>query len=200
MTRSFGIIGAGNIGQSIARHLARAGYPVSISNSRGVGSLTELVTKLGKGVKAAGAADAAKADIVILAIPWKDSPALSPLTDWNGKLVIDAMNHFVTYFPDFQLADLGDQTSSEVVQTYVPGARVVKAFNTLSSKILDNDPKEANGRRVLFVSGDDAEGKKEVMDMIKAIGFAPVDLGSLSAGGRLQQAKGSLAGLNLVQL
>ena len=200
MKKTFGIIGAGNIAQTVAKHLSSIDYSVTISNSRGVESLKSVVGSLGNGVKAASAAEAAKCDIVLLALPWSSLSALTSLTDWTGKYVVDATNHFVTYDPDFKLADLGDKTGSEVVQQYVPGAKVVKAFNTLSFKILAADPRQANGQRVLFVSGDDVNFKKEVMDMIKSLGFAPVDLGSLADGGRLQQVKGTLAGLNLIQL
>lgn len=200
MKKTFGIIGAGNIAQTIARHLSKAGYRVTLSNSRDAESLKEVVADLGNGVEAATAAEAVKSDIVILALPWKSLSSLPSLTDWKGKHVIDATNHYVTYQPDFKLADLGDKTSSEIVQTYVPGAMVVKAFNTLSYKILEKDPREGNGRRVLFVSGDNTDFKNLVLDMIRSIGFAPVDLGSLAIGGRLQQAKGYLAALNLVQL
>jgi hypothetical protein len=200
MKKTFGIIGAGNISQTIARHLSKAGYSVTISNSRDVESLKEVVADLGNGVKAATAAEAANHDIVILALPWNSISSLPSLTDWKGKHVIDATNHYVTYYPDFKLADLGDKTSSETLQTYVPGAIVVKAFNTLSYKILEKDPDEGHGRRVLFVSGDNTNFKNEVLDAITSIGFAPVDLGSLAVGGRLQQAKGPLASLNLVQL
>jgi predicted dinucleotide-binding enzyme len=199
MKKKFGIIGAGNIAQTIARHLAKAGYSVTISNSRDAESLKEVVANLGNGVKAATAAEVAKSDMVILAVPWKSLSSLSSLTDWKGKHVIDATNHFVTFYPDFKLDDLGDRTSSEVVQSYITGAKVVKAFNTLSYKLLEKDPQESNGRRVLFLSGDDADFKIELMEVIKSIGFAPVDLGSLAIGGRLQQAKGSLAGINLIQ-
>ncbi len=76
-----------------------------------------------------------------------------------------------------QVADLGSSSSSEVVQDYLPGARIVKAFNTLFFKILSANPAETNGHRVLFVSGDDKEAKAEVSEVIKDIGFAPVDLG-----------------------
>jgi len=200
MKKPFGIIGAGNIAQTIARHLSKAGYSVTISNSRGAESLKEVVADLGYGVKAAAAAEAAKSDIVILALPWKSLSSLPSLTDWKGKHVIDATNHFISYHPDFQLADLGDKTASKIVQTYVDGAMVVKAFNTLFYKILEKDPREGNGRRVLFLSGDDANFKNEVMEVIKSIGFAPVDLGSLASGGRLQQARGPLATINLIQL
>jgi predicted dinucleotide-binding enzyme len=198
--KTFGIIGAGNAAQAIARHLSKNGYGVTLSNSRNVESLKDIVADLGNGVKAATAADAAKADILILALPWKSLPALPALTDWNGKLVIDATNHFITYQPDFQVADLGDKTASEVVQTYVSGATVVKAFNTLFYKILEKDPSENGGRRVLFVSGDDMNFKNEVMEIIRSFGFSTVDLGPLATGGRLQQAKGPLSLINLIQL
>src|SRR6266404_4064717 len=191
MKKTFGIIGAGNIAQTIAMHLSKAGYSVTLSNSRDAESLKELVADLGNGVKAATAAEAAKSDIVILALPWKSLTALPLLTNWKGKHVIDATNHFVTYYPDFKLDDLGDKTSSEVVQSYVTGAKLVKAFNTLSYKILEKDPNENNGRRVLFLSGDDADVKSQLLEVIKSIGFAPLDLGSLAIGGRLQQAKGN---------
>lgn len=198
MKKTFGIIGAGNIAQTLARYLSKAGYSVTISNSRDADSLKEVVAGLGNGVKAATASEAAKRDIVILALPWKSLPSLPPMTDWKGKHVIDATNHFITYQPDFQLADLGDRTSTETVQMYVHGAIVVKAFNTLSYKILEKDPDQGNGRRVLFISGDHAAFNNEVSDLITSIGFAPVDLGSLAVGGLLQQAKGPLAGLDLV--
>ena len=80
------------------------------------------------------------------------------------------------------------------------GARIVKAFNTIFFKILETDPHVANGNRVLFVSGDDAEAKDTVKEMITDIGFAPVDLGSLAVGSKFQQAKGALATLNLIKL
>jgi 8-hydroxy-5-deazaflavin:NADPH oxidoreductase len=200
MKKTFGIIGAGKIAQPIARHLSEVGYSVTISNSRGAESLKEIVANLGSGVKAATVVEAATSDVVILAVPWKSLSSLPSLTDWKGKYVIDATNHFVTYYPDFKLADLGDKTSSEVVQTYVAGAKVVKAFNTLTYKILEKNPQEGNGHRVLFLSGDDADFKNEVIEVIKSIGFAPIDLGSLAIGGRLQQAQGPLATINLIQL
>jgi predicted dinucleotide-binding enzyme len=200
MKKKLGIIGAGMIAKTITRHLAKAGYSVTISNSRDAESLKDVAATLGEAVKAATAIEAAKSDIVILALPWKSLAALPLLTDWNGKYVIDATNHFVTYQPDFKLADLGDKTSSEIVQSFIDGAKIVKAFNTLSYKIVEKDPHESNGRRVLFLSGDYADVKNEAMEIIKSIGFAPIDLGSLAIGGRLQQAGGNLAGINLIQI
>jgi 8-hydroxy-5-deazaflavin:NADPH oxidoreductase len=89
--------------------------------------------------------------------------------------------------PDFQPFDLGGRSSSEVVASLVPGARLVKAFNTLPSALLGQSPQQANGRRVLFYSGDDAEAKAEVGRLIERLGLAGIDLGGLVSGGRLQQ-------------
>lgn len=198
MKKTIGMIGAGNIGKAVAAHLLKNGYTVKIGNSKHPDSLKETIAQLGNGATAVTANEAAEADIVFLALPWMHVKTLTQITNWNNKVVIDATNHFVT--PDMQVADLGSRSSSEEVQDYLPGARIVKAFNTLFFKILAANPVEANGHRVLFVSGDDKEAKAEVSEMIKDIGFAPVDLGSLSAGGKLQQAKGALSLLNLIKL
>jgi predicted dinucleotide-binding enzyme len=195
MKKSIGIIGAGNIGKTVAGHFIKAGFPVLISNSQDPESLAETVSFLGQGVRAVR-----PADIVILALPWSEVPGLSDLTDWNGRIVIDATNHFITYVPDFQVADLGGLASTEVVQQYLSGARLVKAFNTIFFKILEQDPQVGNGHRVLFVSGDDQGAKDLVSEAITEIGFAPVDLGSLAVGSKFQQAKGALATLNLVKI
>lgn len=200
MKKSIGIIGAGNIGKAVAGHFAKAGFPVLISNSQAPESLAEAIAILGHGVKAVTPAEAANADIVILALPWSEIPGLSGLTDWNGRIVIDATNHFITYVPDFQVADLGDLASSQVVQQHLSGARIVKAFNTIFFKILEQDPHVGNGNRVLFVSGDDQQAKDAVSQAIAEIGFAPIDLGSLAVGSKFQQAKGALATLNLIKI
>ncbi|MBB5436775.1 hypothetical protein HDC92_000439 [Pedobacter sp. AK017] len=200
MKKSIGIIGAGNIGKAVAGHFAKAGFPVLISNSQDPESLTGAITLLGQGVKAVTSAEAAKADIVILALPWSGVPSLSGLIDWNGRVVVDATNHFITHAPDFQVADLGALASSEVVQQYLLGARIVKAFNTIFFKILEQDPHVGNGNRVLFVSGDDQKAKEVVSQAITEIGFAPVDLGSLAVGSKFQQAKGALATLNFIKI
>ena len=76
----------------------------------------------------------------------------------------------------------------------------MKAFNTLYFKILAKDPREDGGNRVLFVSGDDNSSKAEVSDIIRTLGFGVIDLGDLANGSKLQQAKGSVATLNLIQL
>ena len=197
MKKIVGIIGAGNIGKTIAGHLLKNGYTVKISNSKLPESLKETVALLGEGATAVTAAEAAEADIVILALPWLQNKKLTNITKWKNKIVIDATNYHIS--SDFQV-DLGTRPSSEVVQNYIPGARLVKAFNTLNFKVLETNPEVRNGNRVLFISGNDEDSKIEVGEMIDDIGFAPVDLGSLSDSRKYQEPKGALSLLNIIKL
>jgi predicted dinucleotide-binding enzyme len=199
MKKIFGIIGAGNIAQALAPHLLLAGHQVILSNTKGPETLQKIIVSLGAGAKAGTSKEAAEADIILLALPWTELASLNGLTDWNNRIVIDATNCFITLAPDFKTADLSGRPSSEVVAGYVPGARLVKAFNTLHHKLLAKKPQEANGKRVLFISGDDQEAKTEVSHAIESMGFAPVDLGSIAEGSKLHQTKGPLAGLNLIK-
>jgi 8-hydroxy-5-deazaflavin:NADPH oxidoreductase len=183
---------------AIAIHLLKAGHEVLLSNSRGPSSLNQLVSKLGKGARAVTMDEAAKAPIVVLAVPWpKVEAVLGKLPDWEGRILIDATNHFL--LPSMELANLKGRVSSEVVSTLAPSAKVVKALNTLYASNLARNPKEGEGRRVIFVSGDDGGAKGEVSGLLKELGFAAIDLGSLREGGRAQQVGNGLAGVDLVQ-
>jgi predicted dinucleotide-binding enzyme len=86
------------------------------------------------------------------------------------------------------------------VADLVAGARVVKAANTLGAEVLGSDPQEAGGRRVIFVSGDDADAKAEVVALFQDAGFAAIDLGDLATGGAMQQIHHPLSGVNLIRL
>ena len=194
-----GIIGVGAIGGAFAKRAVAAGHEVVLSNRRGPASLTAAVQELGPRASAATVREAAAAGVVFLSVPWKEiEGAVADLPPWEGRIVIDPTNAIV--FPDFRPADLGDRTSTEIDAGLLPGARVVKAFNTLPAAVLAADPHEAGGRRVIFVSGDDIEAKASIVALVEGLGFAAVDLGSLAVGGRLQQFGGPLAGLNLVKL
>jgi predicted dinucleotide-binding enzyme len=188
-----GIIGAGRLGQAMARTALRAGRPVVIANSRGPGSLTSVVSTLGKGVSAGTADQAAAARIVIIAVPWDRVPDALQGLEWNDQIVIDATN-------DWSAGDLNGRTSSEIVAGLVPGAPVVKAGNTLGADVLGSNPQEAGGRRVIFVSGDDADAKSAVASLFEDAGFTAIDLGNLATGGAMQQIHHPLAGLNLIRL
>jgi 8-hydroxy-5-deazaflavin:NADPH oxidoreductase len=133
-------------------------------------------------------ADAARwGDIVLLAVPWRSPEALPPADSVAGKIVIDAMN---PYGSDGSVTDMGATTSSEETRRRLPGARIVKAFNTIYYKHLESRGRTdlpLDDRHAIFVAGDDEGAKREVMTLIEEIGFAPVDTGSLVEGGRRQQ-------------
>jgi 8-hydroxy-5-deazaflavin:NADPH oxidoreductase len=191
VTDSVGIIGAGRLGQAMARTAVRAGRKVVIANSRGPESLAGVASEVGASAGTVG--EAAAAGIVVIAVPWDRVPAAVQGLEWNGQVVIDATN-------DWADDDLNGRTSSEVVADLVAGARVVKAANTLGADVLGSDPHEAGGRRVIFVSGDDDEAKAEVVALFQDAGFAAIDLGDLATGGTMQQIHHPLAGLNLIRL
>jgi 8-hydroxy-5-deazaflavin:NADPH oxidoreductase len=191
--RPVGIIGAGRLGQAMARTALRAGRPIVIANSRGPESLASVVSALGDGASAGTVADAAASAIVVIAVPWATVPKALEGLRWNGQIVIDATN-------DFDPRDLDGRTSSEVVADLVGDAPVVKAANTLAAPILAADPRQAGGQRVLFLSGDDPDAKAEVSALFQDAGFSTIDLGDLITGGEMQQVGGPLAGANLIRL
>ena len=186
--KKIGIIGAGMIGATVARLFVDAGYDVAVSNSRGPGTLAGLITALGPKARALPVVDAARwGDIVLLAVPWRTPEALPPADAVAGKIVIDAMN---PYAADGSIIDLGASSSSEETQKRLPGARIVKAFNTIYYRHLAARGRADlpfDDRHAIFVAGDDEDAKRVVKTLIEEIGFAPVDTGSLFAGGRRQQ-------------
>jgi len=198
---TIGIIGSGALGSNFARVLAKKGISAIISNSRGPASLADLVNELGPSITAGTVAEAASADMVLVAVRWVDAEkVLRSLPAWNGRIVIDGTNP-VEFFdpatsPDAQdvsnplaaygikAVDLGGKHSSQIIQQLVPGARLVKAFNHNDVNVLA-EPETAGGKRVLFYSGDDAGAKAEVRGVMEAAGFFAVDLGALDVGGPL---------------
>ncbi|WOB51266.1 NADPH-dependent F420 reductase [Xanthomonas hydrangeae] len=213
---SIGIIGSGALGSNIARALAKHGISATISNSRGPDSLAALVQELGPSITAGTTAEAASADIVFAAIRWSDiESVLGSLPAWDGRIVVDGTNPVEFLDPNSEDAkdpsnplaaygikavDLGDKHSSEVLSQFVPGARVVKAFNHLDVNVLP-EPEVAGGKRVLFYSGDDADAKAEVRKIIEAAGFFAADLGSLEVGGRLASLPfGALSAHNFIKI
>jgi predicted dinucleotide-binding enzyme len=193
MTDSVGIIGAGRLGQAMARTALRAGRSVVIANSRGPESLASVVSALGDGVSPGTVDETASAGIVVVAVPWGRVPEAVQGVNWNNQVVIDATN-------DWGADDLQGRTSSELVADLVAGARLVKAANTLGADVLGSDPHEAGGERVIFISGDDADAKTDVVAVFQDAGFAAIDLGDLATGGAMQQIHHPLSGVNLIRL
>jgi 8-hydroxy-5-deazaflavin:NADPH oxidoreductase len=193
-----GIIGAGTLGQVLAAQAVAAGYRVKLSNSRGPESLKEVVARLGANASAGTTAEAAQADLVIFSVLWDQvHKALDGLPDWGGRVVIDATNQWGG--PGTEIADLGDQTGSEYVAALMPGARVVKALNTLVGAVIAEASRNGD-RLIAFLAGDDADAKDVVSKFADSIGLEPVDLGGLSAGRLMQVGSGPFPAFHAVKL
>jgi predicted dinucleotide-binding enzyme len=186
----FGFIGAGEVAQIYANHFVRHGHEVVLSNSRGPDSLIELVRNIGPNAKAGTVQEAARQEIVILAVRWEQAKkALAEVSDWSGRILVDATNCSSE-------EDTQDKTASEIIAGYATGARLVKALNTL---VVDwiQDYSERKPKLVLFLSGDDADAKQKVAGAFEVSGFVPIDLGGLIEGGKLQDLGAPLSGLHM---
>jgi 8-hydroxy-5-deazaflavin:NADPH oxidoreductase len=201
MFDNVGFIGAGPLTQALAHHLVAAGVPVVISNSRGPDTLTEVVAELGDPAQAVTVEQAAKADVVILALPFLRVPQLADIVpDWSGRIVVDATNQFAEYAPDYRgYVDLGAETGSEWVARHLPGATVIKAFNAMYASYLAADPRHPDGRQVVFYAGDDTTACADFDQLLSGLGFAPVYVGGLRGGGKLMQLGGPLSTLHVIK-
>ncbi|MFN3002327.1 NADPH-dependent F420 reductase [Mycolicibacterium wolinskyi] len=188
----YAIIGAGNIGSAVAGHFNRTGTDVALAASRGIDAVRGTAEAIGPHVVPSDVADALRADIVILAVPFEAVQDLvGSVPDWQGRIIVDATN--AIDYRDFSPADLGGQASSDLVAEWAQGGRVVKAFGHTWARVLARDPGDGHGgRRVLFVSGNHPEANSEVAQLISSLGFEAVDLGRNDGGGLLQQFGGPL--------
>jgi len=184
-----GVIGAGAIGGTLASHLAKLGYQVSIANSRGPDSLTALAAEIG--ATPVSVVDAAKAgEVVIVSIPTKavaDLPRELFANVPSSVVVIDTGN----YHPELRdgridAIDRGMLDSQWVAQQI--GRPVIKAFNNIFAKSLleKGVPRGTTGRIALSVMGDSLEAKATVLRLVDDLGFDPVDGGDLDASWRQQ--------------
>ncbi len=185
-----GIIGAGNIGANAARLFVKAGHEVAISNSRGPQTLDDLAAELGDNATASTVANAIDfGDVIFISIPLGKYAEL-PTNGWAGKIVIDSNNYYPERDGQITGLDSGETTSSQLLANHLPGARIVKGFNTIWFEHLrtkgDTNLPLAE-RRAIFVAGDDSQAKEAVAKLIEEIGFAAVDTGFLHEGGRSQQ-------------
>jgi predicted dinucleotide-binding enzyme len=185
---TWGFIGSGNIGATVARLAVAAGHDVVLSNSRAPETLADLVDDLGPHARAATPAEAARAgDVVVVTIPLRNYRQV-PTEELRGKIVIDTMN----YYPqrDGNIAELDDETttSSELLQAHLLDSTVVKGFNNIFFQHLAvlHRPTGAEDRSALAIAGDDLEAKEIVSGHLDEIGYDAVDLGPLSEGWRTQ--------------
>lgn len=154
MFNAAGISGAGPEGRALA---APADLAVLISKSRGPDALGEVIAELPPGTTAVTVERAARADLVILAIPFVRVPKLTrAVPNWSGRVVVDATNQFSQYPPEYSgYVDLGEDTGTEWVGRQLPGATMIKAFNAMFASYISPDPRHTEGRQAVFYAGDD---------------------------------------------
>lgn len=168
-----GVIGTGRMGSGLGRRWARAGHEVRFG-SREIDKAQELAASIGFGAGAGLYADAAAfADVLLIATPWQVTrQVLESLGPLNGKIVIECTNNFQ--------GDYGEGSTSEQVASWIPDAKVVKAFNTVFSQILHTDPETQTERGTVLMAGDDTSAKMTVATLIRDAGFDAVDAGPLA--------------------
>ena len=186
------VIGAGNMGSAFVKQLHRAGHAVRITARDGA-KAAALAAQY-PGVVAVPTADAAaQADIVVLATGYADAVnALRSVGKLDGKVVVDITNPLT---PDFMGLTLGHSTSAaEEIAKAVPGALVVKAFNTLFAQVLAEGADFGAGRKAsVFIASDSEPARQTVAGLAESLGFAAVDAGGLKNARYLEP----LAGLNV---
>ncbi len=186
---TWGLIGSGNVGSTVARLVVAAGHDVVLSNSRGPDTLADLVAELGPRARAATTEEAAQAgDVVVVTIPLKAREQV-PAAPLAGKVVLDTMN----YYPerDGRVPELDEEstTTSELLQAHLPGSHVVKVFNNIYFEHLGALARPAGSpdRSALAIAGDGDTAKATVTALLDEIGYDTHDLGQLGEGWRTQR-------------
>ena len=183
-----GTIGAGRIGGTVGGLWVRAGHPVMFS-SKNPEEGKELAAKLGPLARAGTVAEAiAFAEVVFLAVPYGAMAEIG--RDFGaalkGKIVHDAGNAFASR--DGAIADEADRDGIGVTsQKYLPGARLVRAFNTIGYTILASEAGRPDPKLPIPIAGDDAEAVKVAAELVRDAGFEPVVAGGLADARRFQR-------------
>jgi predicted dinucleotide-binding enzyme len=182
-----GIIGSGNVGGALGGRWSKLGHEVVFGTRNPQGAeVQQLAARASGKTSAASLADAAReGEVLLLATPWPATEqVLAGLGDLNGKILIDATNPFL---PDLSgLATRSDTSGGEQVAGWARGAKVVKAFNTVGSNIMQ-DPGFDGHRPVMFYCGDDAPAKQVVNRLIGELLFEAVDAGPLARARLIEQ-------------
>lgn len=188
MDVTIGVLGFGKVGTVLARRARGAGYRVLAAGSGDPAVIALTAEVLTPGVQPGWAADVADAaDIVILALPLRAHRDL-PAAQLEGKIVVDAVNHWAEVDGPRERWLHPEGSSSEHLRDTLPGARIVKGFNHLGYHDLDERarPAGAPDRVAIGLASDDQDAMAQVATLVDAMGFDPVVVGALRAGRALE--------------
>ena len=173
------VIGSGNVGGTLGTRWAGGGHTVTFS-SRHPDSpeIRQLVARAGGNARAASVAEAAAAsDVVLIATPWRATrQGIESAGSLTGKILIDATNPLSAGLDGLELGNTS--SGGEQVASWAPGAKVVKAFNTIGFNVMAN-PRFGDRAALLFYCGDHADAKRVVHQLGAELGFDPHDAGPL---------------------
>ena len=180
------VLGTGNVGGTLGSRWAQKGHSVTFgSRDPECDKVKEVLQQCGENATAVAIAESvASADVIVLATPWNVAQSvLETCGDLSGKVLIDCINPLNDSFTGL---DLGyNESCAERIAEWVPGAKVVKAFNTASSRTM-SDPNYNDQPATMFYCGDDAEAKQIVHQLVGELDFEPVDAGPLMSARYLE--------------
>lgn len=190
------IIGSGNVGQALGASLTRAGHDVTLT-ANDPQHAQDAARAIGASASTDNATAVRESEIVILAVPYavaRDEVAPQIADAARGHVVVDATNPLT---PDFSGLAVEGTSAAEQFQQQLPGASVVKAFNTLFASV-QADPTAADGPVDGYVAGDDVAAKRQVLELVASMGLQPLDVGPLAAARHLEGMAFVNIGLNAV--
>jgi len=176
-----GIIGTGEIGGALARHWGAAGHELMIS-SRHPEQLRDLAREIGPNVRVGTPKEAAAfGEVVLVSVPYSATPQIGRdyAAELKGKVVLDTGNPYPGRDGEMAVRDRKRGTGVASAE-YLPGTRLVRAFNAINSGPLANRAFEKPERLGIPLAGDDPEAMKIAAQLVSDAGFDPVPVGGLA--------------------
>lgn len=184
-----GMIGAGALGQALARRLAAAGHDIALANSRGAGAVREVAAALG--CRPASAQEAAvHGEVVVISVPLRAIAQL-PAEQIGARLAIDTCNYYPARDGEIAGLERGGETTTGLLRKALPAARLAKAFNSvLARDLARGGATTASGRpHALPIAADNEAAAAIAAALVRDAGFDPVMTGSIADSWRFERAR-----------
>jgi 8-hydroxy-5-deazaflavin:NADPH oxidoreductase len=188
-----GVINAGNIGRALARAWLAAGHAVMMAKEGGQEKLDAFIEQNPRAIRGTPSEATEFAEVVLFSVYWPRLDAvLDAVGPIDGKIVIDTMNPLQVssdFERSYDAAFMARSSTSEELQRRLPRARVVKAFNTIPSDLLDAPPRwfASGSLPAVFLAGDDSSAKAQVRTLAQDAGFTALDAGPLTSARNIEQ-------------